>query len=100
MHITEEGKITLRDIMRTYHLSTYAVAAIAFVDTSLVYCMERGGALAKKDVEKILGRLSQVTGQNYSMETVGGYWIVEKEEGFTLRSAIDAPYCFLLICAG
>ena len=58
MHITEEGKITLRDIMRTYHLSTYAVAAIAFVDTSLVYCMERGGALAKKDVEKILGRLS------------------------------------------
>jgi hypothetical protein len=41
--------------------------------------MERGGALAKKDVEKILGRLSQVTGQNYSMETVGGYWIREKE---------------------
>lgn len=79
MYITEEGKITLRDIMRTYHLSTYAVAAIAFVDTSLVYCMERGGALAKKDVEKILGRLSQVTGQNYSMETVGGYWILEKE---------------------
>ncbi len=55
------------------------VAAIAFVDTSLVYCMERGGALAKKDAEKILGRLSQVTGQNYSMETVGGYWIWEKE---------------------
>jgi hypothetical protein len=79
MYITEEGKITLRDIMRTYHLSTYAVAAIAFVDTSLVYCMERGGALSKKDVEKILGSLSQVTGQNYSTETVGGYWIREKE---------------------
>jgi len=79
MYITEEGKITLQDIMRTYHLSTYAVAAIAFVDTSLVYCMERGGALSKKDVEKILGRLSQVTGQNYSTETVGGYWIREKE---------------------
>ena len=31
------------------------VAVIAFVDTSLVYCMERGGALAKKDqsVEKV-----------------------------------------------
>jgi hypothetical protein len=41
--------------------------------------MERGGALEKKDVEKILGRLSQVTGQNYSMDTVGGYWIWEKE---------------------
>ncbi len=81
MYIDEEGKITLQDIMRTYHLTTYAIAAIAFVDTSLVYRMERRGTLSKKDVEKILERLSQVTGQNYSMETVGGYWIREQGVG-------------------
>src|SRR5258708_11133319 len=98
MHITEEGKITLRDIMRTYHLSTYAAAAIAFVDTSLVYRMERGGVLAKKDVEKILGRLSQVTGHNYSMDTVAGYWICEKEYSAVQRSSPYAPRCSLLIC--
>ena len=78
-YISEEGKITLQDIKRKYSLSTYAIAAIAYVEPSLVYRMEQHGALAKKDVEKILSRLSQVTGQDYSMETVGGYWIREEE---------------------
>ena len=30
----------------------------------------------RKDVEQILGRLSKVTGQHYSLETVGGYWLL------------------------
>ncbi len=77
-YISEEGKITLRAIERRYRLSTYAVANIAFVDASVVYHMEQGGPLPAKTVEQILRRLSEVTGQNYSMETVGGYWI-EKE---------------------
>jgi hypothetical protein len=78
-YISEEGKLTLRDIKRKHRLSTYAVAAIACVDPGLVFSMERGGLLARKDVEKILGRLSELTGQNYSIETVGGYWI--RQEG-------------------
>lgn len=78
-YISEEGKMTLRDIERTYRLSTYAIASIAFVDASVVYRMEQGGPLPTKVVERILRRLSEVTGQNYSMQTVGGYWI-EKDE--------------------
>jgi hypothetical protein len=78
-YISEEGKIILRDIERKYRLSTYAVAAIAFVDASVVYRLELGGPLPRKVVEQILLRLSEVTGQDYSMETVGGYWI-EREE--------------------
>ena len=78
-YISEEGKTTLRDIKRQYKLSTHAIAAIAFVEPSLVYRLEQGGALPKKQVELILHRLSEVTGQNYSTETVGGYWI-EREE--------------------
>ena len=74
-YISEEGKLTLRDIKRKHRLSTEAVAAIAYVNPGLVYSMERGGLLARKDVEKILGRLSELTGHNYSIETVGGYWI-------------------------
>ena len=74
-YISEEGKITLRDLKRKHYLSTVAIAAIANVEPGLVYWMERGGALSKKDVEKILESLSQVTGQDYSVETVGGYWI-------------------------
>ncbi|HEY6411353.1 MAG TPA: hypothetical protein VIY29_28160 [Ktedonobacteraceae bacterium] len=74
-YICEEGKLTLREIMRKHRLSTDAVAAIACVNPGLVYSMERGGLLARKDVEKILGRLSELTGHNYSIETVGGYWI-------------------------
>ena len=77
-YISEEGKITLRDLKQKHTLSTYAIAAIANVEPGLVYWMEQGGALPKKDVENILLRLSQVTGQNYSMETVGGYWIKEE----------------------
>lgn len=77
-YISEEGKITLRDIERRYRLSTYAIANIAFVDASVVYRLEQGGPLPAKVVEQILRRLSEVTGQNFSMETVGGYWI-EKE---------------------
>jgi hypothetical protein len=77
-YISEEGKITLRGLKQKHYLSTYAIAAIANVEPGLVYWMEQGGALPKKDVEKILLRLSQVTGQNYSMETVGGYWIKEE----------------------
>jgi hypothetical protein len=78
-YISEEGKLTLREIKRKHRLSTYAVAAIAFVDPGLVYTMEQGGALSRKDVDKVLGRLSELTGQNYSIETVGGYWI--RQEG-------------------
>jgi predicted transcriptional regulator len=78
-YISEEGKITLRDIERKYRLSTHAIAGIAFVEPSLVYRMEQGGILPRKVVEQILRRLSEVTGQDYSMETVGGFWI-EKEE--------------------
>jgi transcriptional regulator with XRE-family HTH domain len=77
-YISEEGKITLRDLKRKHNLSTIAIAAIANVEPGLVYWMERGGALSKKDVEKILERLSQVTSQEYSVETVGGYWIKEE----------------------
>ena len=77
-YISEEGKITLRDLKRKHYLSTIAIAAIANVEPGLVYWMERGGALSKKDVENILERLSQVTGQEYSVETVGGYWIKEE----------------------
>jgi hypothetical protein len=77
-YISEEGKITLRAIERRYRLSTHAVASIAFVDASVIYCLEQGGPLPVKVVEQILRRLSEVTGQDYSMETVGGYWI-EKE---------------------
>ena len=76
-YISEEGKITLRDLKRKHNLSTISIAAIANVEPGLVYWMEQGGALSKKDVEKILERLSQVTGQDYSVETVGGYWIKE-----------------------
>lgn len=77
-YISEEGKITLRELKRKHNLSTYAIAAIANVEPSLVYWMEQGGALPKRDVENVLQRLSQVTGQNYSIETVGGYWIKEE----------------------
>lgn len=78
-YISEEGKITLRDIERKHRLSTYAIAAIAFVEASVVYRMEQGGPLPRKVVAQILRRLSEVTGQDYTIETVGGYWI-EKEE--------------------
>jgi len=79
-YISEEGKITLRDIERKYRLSTYAIAAIAFVEASVIYRMEQRGPLPRKVVEQILLRLSEVTGQDYSMETVGGYWIERDEE--------------------
>ncbi len=77
-YISEEGKITLRDLKRKHNLSTIAIAAIANSEPGLVYQMEQRGSLSKKDVEKILGRLSQVTGQDYSVETVGGYWIKQE----------------------
>ncbi len=79
-YVGEEGKLTLREIERKHHLSTLAVAAIACVEPSLVYRMEQGGALSHRQVERILGGLSQVTSQHYTLETVGGYW-VQQEEG-------------------
>jgi hypothetical protein len=79
-YISEEGKVTLLDIKRKHGLSVYAIAAIAGVEPSLVYWMEQRGVLSKQDLEKILGGISRVTGQNYSMETVGGYWVkIEKQ---------------------
>ena len=79
-YISEEGKVTLLDIKRRHGLSTNAIAAIAGVEPSLVYWMEQRGILLKKDLEKILGGISWVTGQNYSMDTVGGYWVsIEKQ---------------------
>jgi hypothetical protein len=79
-YISEEGKVTLLDIKRKHGLSTNAIAAIACVEPSLVYCMEQRGVLSKQELEKILGGISRVTGQDYSMQTVGGYWVqIEKQ---------------------
>jgi hypothetical protein len=78
-YISDEGKMTLREIKRKHKLSTVAVAAIACVEPSLVYWMEQGGALSRRDVEQILGRLSAVTGEHYSLETVGGYWLRQED---------------------
>ena len=77
-YISEEGKVTLQDIKRRYNLSNYAIAAIAYVEPQLVNLLDQHGALTKKEIEQILGRLSVVTGQNYSLETVGGYWLKEE----------------------
>ena len=79
-YISEEGKMTLREIKQKHKLSNLAVAAIAGVEPSLVYCLEQGGALSRKDVEQILGRLSAVTGEHYSLETVGGYWLRQEDQ--------------------
>ena len=78
-YISEEGKMTLREVKQKHHLNTLTVAAIACVEPGLVYWMEQGGALSRKDVEQILGRLSEVTGQHYSLETVGGYWLLPED---------------------
>jgi hypothetical protein len=79
-YISDEGRMTLREIKQKHKLSTLAVAAIACVEPSLVYWMEQRGALSRKDVEQILGRLSVVTGEHYSLETVGGYWLLQEDQ--------------------
>ena len=79
-YISDEGKMTLREIKQKHKLSTLVVATIACVEPSLVYWMEQGGALSRKDVEQILGRLSAVTGEHYSLETVGGYWLKQEDQ--------------------
>jgi transcriptional regulator with XRE-family HTH domain len=78
-YISDENRLTLRQIKERHRLSTIAVAAIADVSPSLVYDMERGMALSARDIYKILIALSRVTGEKYNRETVGGYW-VEKDE--------------------
>ncbi len=79
-YISDEGRMTLREIKQKHKLSTLAVAAIAGVEPSLVYWMEQRGALSRRDVEQILGRLSAVTGEHYSLETVGGYWLRQEDQ--------------------
>jgi hypothetical protein len=79
-YISDEGRMTLREIKQKHKLSTLAVAAIACVEPSLVYWMEQRGALSRRDVEQILGRLSAVTGEHYSLETVGGYWLKQEDQ--------------------
>jgi hypothetical protein len=79
-YIGNEGKMTLREIKQKHKLSTVAVATIAGVEPRLVYWMEQGGALSRKDVEQILGRLSAVTSEHYSLETVGGYWLKQEDQ--------------------
>jgi transcriptional regulator with XRE-family HTH domain len=79
-YISEKGKVTLLDIKRKHGLSIDAIAAAAGVEPGLVYWMEQGGVLSKQDLEKILEGLSRVTGQNYSMQTVGGYWVKKEKQ--------------------
>jgi len=79
-YISAEGKMTLREIKQKHKLSTLAIAAIACVEPSLVYWMEQRGALSRRDVEQILGGLSAVTGEHYSLETVGGYWLKQEDQ--------------------
>lgn len=70
----------IRKIKAKHGLSTLAVAAIAYVEPRTVYLMASKGCLHVKDVDRILGSLSRVTGQVYSRETVGGYWVRFEED--------------------
>ena len=59
-YIGEENRLTLQAIKKLHGLSTDAIAAIACINVSKVYDMERGGYLSEKDIDLILGALSRV----------------------------------------
>lgn len=67
---------TLQQIRREHDITSRAVAEEACVDFSTEYLLEIGGAVERDDALKILQAFSVLTGEQCTVDTVGGLCIV------------------------
>jgi hypothetical protein len=67
------GKLpTIQQIRRKYSLTARVVATTAKVEFGTEYLLEIGGFVEQIDALKVLQALSTLTGENYTLENVGG----------------------------
>jgi hypothetical protein len=65
-----EEKTTLADIWSQFHFDCKSLADKAEVNFIVVYKMVRDAPVARWQAEDMLNALSQLTGKNYSLDTV------------------------------
>ncbi len=63
---------TIQQIRREYNLTSRVVAATANVEFSTEYLLEIGAFVEQRDALKVLQALSTLTGEQYTLENVGG----------------------------
>lgn len=63
---------TIQQIRRKHNLTSRIVAATANIDFHTEYRLEIGAFVDQRDVLKILQALSTLTGEQYTLENVGG----------------------------
>ena len=63
---------TIQQIRREHHLTSRVVAATANVEFRTEYLLEIGAFVDHADALKVLQALSTLTGEQYTLENVGG----------------------------
>ena len=66
---------TIQQIRREHHLTSRIVAAEAHVDFRTEYLLEIGAFVDPGEALKVLKALSMLTGEQYTLENVGGLCI-------------------------
>jgi hypothetical protein len=73
------NKPTFLEIRTAYNLRLEAIAEVAQVPIEDIYYLEAGVSYPKAFITKVLGALSELTGENYTLENVGSIYPIEEE---------------------
>jgi len=68
-------KPTFKELLRKHKIALGAVAAQAGVEISRAYTMQQGGVIHGVYADALLAALSHLTGQNYTRDNVGGFYL-------------------------
>jgi hypothetical protein len=74
MNDTTSDKPTILQIRRVHNLKLEAIAEAAQVPIEDIYYLEAGVSYPKEVITKVLGALSRLTGENYTLDNVGSIY--------------------------
>jgi hypothetical protein len=72
------GQQTFLQIRGAHNLSLEAIAEAAQVPIEDIYYLEAGVPYPQAFITKVLGALSKLTGENYTLENVGSIYPIEE----------------------
>lgn len=74
-----DNKQTFLQLRRAHNLKLEAIAEMAGVPIEDIYYLEAGLAYPKEFITKVLGAVSTLTNQHYTMENVLSIYALEEE---------------------
>ena len=96
---TNDEKPTLRHIRDHHQLDLLELARAANVDPITIYLMEHRGHLHRADADRVLATVSFLTGQFYTRDNVGGFFLYHEYNSRDYDLTLELHHAALLLAS-